>query len=300
MPIKTTYPAKLLLFGEYTVILGAKGIALPLAHFKGQWQTSKGGKNIEKQQGLWKLLAHIKETAPFSYDIFAFEEALTNGTYFASDIPQGYGVGSSGAVCAAVYDRFAVREISLGNTAVLYELKKDLAHLESCFHGASSGTDPLVCFLNKGIILQNAEILQLTQGEQANLDGFFLIDTGLSRKTEPLVHLFKSWCKEEIYPMRLEVELIPLVEDAIDAFLTKESTELLELIHQISYFQFKYFSDMIPKAFRSVWLDALASKHTKLKLCGAGGGGFILGFSTDLPQTRQLLSGCQLLFLGNG
>ena len=41
---------------------------------------------------------------------FAFERLdadLEKGMYFDSSIPMGYGVGSSGAIVAAIYDRYA-------------------------------------------------------------------------------------------------------------------------------------------------------------------------------------------------
>ena len=60
---------------------------------------------------------------------------------------------------------------------------------------------------------------------------------------------------------------------------------LFERIHEIGYFQFKYFLEMIPADFRTIWLDALASDFFKLKLCGAGGGGFLLGMTFDFEKT---------------
>ena len=70
---------------------------------------------------------------------------------------------------------------------------------------------------------------------------------------------------------------MPAVENAIDAYLKGQWTALWEHFHIISHFQFKYFESMIPDRFRALWLDGLAGQQFKLKLCGAGGGGFLLG-----------------------
>jgi mevalonate kinase len=291
------YPAKLLLFGEYTIIQGAKALAVPLFNFRGQWRQGSDVTTLaEQQKGLYQLLHYLQKHYKAMYDTAAFEEALLGGEYFDSTIPQGYGAGSSGALSAAVYDRFAFSKIPVQQSSDLKQLQQQLATIESCFHGASSGADPLVCYLRKGVIF-NGKNVQLLSTGQAHYEGFFLMDTGISRQTAPLVKVFKKYCEEEIYPLRLEVELIPLVEDAIDAFLSRDVNVLLETMHQISYFQFKYFPGMIPETYRKLWLDALASEHTKLKLCGAGGGGFLLGYSVDMTQTKHLLADYKLVEL---
>ena len=41
----------------------------------------------------------INSTALISFPI--------RGLYFESTIPQGFGIGSSGALCAAIYDRYS-------------------------------------------------------------------------------------------------------------------------------------------------------------------------------------------------
>ncbi len=38
---------------------------------------------------------------------------LKTGLYFDSSIPQGYGVGSSGALVAAIYDKYAKNKITV-------------------------------------------------------------------------------------------------------------------------------------------------------------------------------------------
>lgn len=292
------YPAKLLLFGEYTIIQASKALAIPIHQYGGQWQQAADEKTRQTLQlGLPNLLSYIKSAQENGdlqeVDTTAFANALTSGDFFQSNIPQGYGLGSSGAVTAAVYDRFA----NVSRTENITELQQKLAFIESCFHGSSSGVDPLVSFLNQSILFHSKTKLEIVDVNDEHLKQLFLIDTGMARQTEPLVQLFLNKCQDDIYQKRLGAELIPLVEDGINAFLKNKPNELLDLIHHISYFQFKYFSEMIPTDFRTAWLDCLNSDHSKLKLCGAGGGGCILGFTNNPAKTKALLKDQKLIFI---
>ncbi|MGB3548199.1 MAG: mevalonate kinase, partial [Saprospiraceae bacterium] len=63
---------------------------------------------------------------------------LTSGRRLHSNIPEGYGMGSSGAVCVAVLSDYA-------SPATLDRINRPfLARMESFFHGTSSGTDPYI------------------------------------------------------------------------------------------------------------------------------------------------------------
>ena len=52
---------------------------------------------------------------------------------------------------------------------------------------------------------------------------------------------------------------------------------------------------MILEKFKNIWLEGLSSSNFKLKICGAGGGGFLLGISTNFEQTQQQLANYKLL-----
>ena len=54
---------------------------------------------------------------------------------------------------------------------------------------------------------------------------------------------------------------------------------------------------MIPPDFKKIWRYGLDSNDYKLKLCGAGGGGFILGITKDFEKTKIILSGYNLIRL---
>ena len=48
---------------------------------------------------------------------------------------------------------------------------------------------------------------------------------------------------------------------------------------------------MIPNHIESTWKEGLKSKDYFLKLCGSGGGGYIIGFSFDLLKANNQLKG---------
>jgi mevalonate kinase len=46
----------------------------------------------------------------------------------------------------------------------------------------------------------------------------------------------------------------------------------------LSHLQFASFEEMIPPNIRAIWAHGLETREFALKLCGAGGGGFFLGY----------------------
>ncbi|MEN0045696.1 MAG: hypothetical protein AAF806_01420 [Bacteroidota bacterium] len=275
------YPAKLLLFGEYTVILGSRALAMPFPHFFGQWKLMNQG--IDER--LFDLLNYIKqkEKLNIKFKIRELEQRLRNGLRLDSNIPLGYGLGSSGALCAAIYDQFVSEK-----EENLDRLKNTLALLESHFHGSSSGTDPLICYLQKTALLEGKEIRILEQFQlpASHENQLFLLDIGFSRTSGNLINWFMQQCEQKHYREQIESILIPAVENCIAALLQSNTDSLLEFTHEISYFQWQYFQPMIPEAIQTLWLNGLSSDWFKLKLCGAGGGGFFMGVTNDLERLK--------------
>jgi len=59
----------------------------------------------------------------------------------------------------------------------------------------------------------------------------------------------------------------------------------------MSKIHYLLFSEMIPDDFQQIWRESTESDFFKLKICGAGGGGFILGMTKDWGKTEEVLSG---------
>ena len=283
------YPAKLLLFGEHTVVRGSQALAVPLSKYGGSWQRSA---DKSRQYDLPKLVDYLKKlvaqkppSGVGGFDTEGLSAALSDGLYFESNIPRGYGVGSSGALVAAIFDRFC-----LDKTLTINDLKNVLGLIESFFHGASSGLDPLVSYLKQTVLIKSDKTIETLSKVKNDLP-MFLIDTRQPRKTELLVKLFADKCNTTPqYNSLIENELVPFVDDAITAFLTNQTDALFDTLHQISFFQQRFLPEMIPMAFKNLWLEGLAGDVFKLKLCGAGGGGFILGFAKNLATAKAELA----------
>ena len=142
------YPAKIILFGEHTVLQGGRALAVPYPTFGVRWEQGD-----EPDKRLLALLEYLQEH--FDSDDFNFPElsrALQNGWQLIGNVPGGYGLGSSGTVCAAIYDRFGRGKMPLS------EVKAFLARMEGFYHGQSSGTDPLISLLKEPLLLERKAI----------------------------------------------------------------------------------------------------------------------------------------------
>ncbi|HMU04243.1 MAG TPA: hypothetical protein PJ990_11490, partial [Saprospiraceae bacterium] len=250
-------------------------LAMPFSGFAGSWDfNDTSDVNVE---GLHRLATFLRNDADLSnlYDIKRFMYDIENGLKFVSDIPTGYGLGSSGALIAAFYDRYCNTP-----TKDLVQLKSILGATESAFHGASSGLDPLVSYLNKGILIDESGVIELIDLD-INDYGYFLIDTGISRQTEHYVDIFRQKLRQSddfTDAVRLLSEENKI---AINACITNDKNVLWHATNKISKLQFDHFEEMIPPQFMDLWTHGLQSEAYTLKLCGAGGGGMILGMWAD-------------------
>jgi mevalonate kinase len=51
---------------------------------------------------------------------------------------------------------------------------------------------------------------------------------------------------------------------------------------------------MIPAKFHALWKQGIDTNDYYLKLCGSGGGGYILGFTEDIDKAKTALKDYQL------
>lgn len=272
------YPAKLLLFGEHVLLLGASALAVPVPAFEGKW--SLGGVLAPPFKYREKLLqfADSKELRSIvGLDAERLKQDVSAGLFFTSNIPTGYGLGSSGALCAGIYDRYVSAKTSDPAT-----LKNIFGQMESFFHGASSGIDPLTSYLNAPLLIRHTtevSIADMQPWPQAPL--VFLIDTQMPRQTGPLVQWFLEQSRESAFSEKLHSELLPAHEAMLSAWLAADAARFWLYIRRVSRFQFEHFRPMIPSKMRPMWEQSFDSPHISLKICGAGGGGFMLGFAQN-------------------
>ena len=284
------YPAKLLLFGEHTVNLGSQALAMPLSLFGGHWDFSKSDNNWA---GHLEKYADYLNAAPLfiKLDISRFKKELSDGLFFNSNIPSGYGAGSSGALVAAIFDRYCM--VPEGKDLTL--LKKTLAQMEGFFHGKSSGTDPMVCYLNTALVLNKKEIKKVELPKMKPPLALFLLDTGIKRKATPFIEYFLEKNIDPVFNKKLNIDYLPAVDSAIGYFLEGKWDLLFSQFNLVSEFQFLFLEKMIPADFLEIWKKGLSSDYFKLKICGAGGGGFILGLTHDFEKLEKEFGGYKFL-----
>lgn len=269
---------------------------MPINDFFGVWKYHRNTHDLAKlQQQLPFFKQYLEKQGLKEWvDTDKFTKNLEQGLYFDANIPTGYGVGSSGALCAGVLDKFGIKNKLLS----LPDLKEIFANMESFFHGASSGTDPLVSYLNYPILLGDTiQQVMLPEKKEGNQYTLFLLDTGIKREASPFINGFLERCKDDHYNKKCQTQLVPLVDDAIHTFLNNQWDLLFSTIHELSLFQFRYFDFMILDTFKNIWLEGLSSDNFKLKICGAGGGGFLLGISSNHEKTATLLKHYPLIWL---
>ena len=74
-------------------------------------------------------------------------------------------------------------------------------------------------------------------------------------------------------------------------FIYKSNSKNIKILSQVVL---KNFKPMIPKDFHNVWARGIESDEYFLKLCGSGGGGYILGFAKDYNKAKKSLSNYNL------
>ena len=286
-----SYPAKVLLLGEYTILSGSKALALPYWKLSGKWSFENNDSEA-REESRKSLSLFVESSQATGIDVERLKQDLQNGLWFDSNIPHGFGLGSSGAVIAALYDRYGKPVADFSKDA------ENLARLEDFFHGSSSGLDPFVSHVQKPLLIHSFKNVEIIS-QDLNLNGFFLLNTGKPRQTGPLVSIYQEKMKDPEFKQGCANILAKEVNFAINSLLEGDSHNLFHHLWHISKFQWDFFPEMIPTKERALWNKGIETGDYVLKLCGAGGGGFILGYSHkyNLQEMQTILAGHELISL---
>lgn len=269
--ISTAYhfPSKLLLFGEHTVVFGSRALAVPYPNYFGKWSICNEN-SISEKKILNDFIDYLIDNCNQFLSIERLLVIQKSVLFFESNIPCGCGLGSSGALCAAIYDYCSTEKTDLIVT------KNQLARMENYFHGNSSGLDPLVSFTNSPLLInKQKDIIKCSL--PINIDNFFLWDSNIERKAAEQIGIFAQKMKLEDFKQMVYNDLIPLSNNCINAVLGKNTKALIESFEKLSRFQLENLDFLIPKTVQEYWRKGLESKEYFMKLCGAGGGGYFLG-----------------------
>jgi mevalonate kinase len=263
------YPAKLILFGEYSLLLGSQVLGVPVAQHFGSWSNKKSISSSMKVE----FFDYLKNVCKDFLQHDKIEQIQSGQLFYLSTIKRGYGIGSSGALSAAIYDYCKSDE-----TQEISTLQRRLALIESFFHGESSGFDPLLSYLDNPIIRQKDGSYHLPKDISISHSDYhlYLLDSGTKRVVKGLVPLFSQLAAQD--PL-VYAQLVGINDQIIVELLTNEPIE--NSFEKLSSFQWNHMSPMILDALKGLWQEGLNSKRFFIKICGAGGGGYYMVYSKE-------------------
>ncbi|WP_432672725.1 mevalonate kinase family protein [Flavobacterium sp. SM2513] len=299
--------SKILLFGEYGIIRDSKGLSIPYNFYNGALKVSdlSDAVSLKSNESLHRFTTYLEQLQKeqpelVSFDIEKLKSDVAKGMYFDSSIPQGYGVGSSGALVAAIYDQYATDKITVLENLTrekLLILKAVFGQMESFFHGKSSGLDPLNSYLSIPILINSQDNIEATGIPTQSADGkgaVFLLDSGIIGETAPMVTIFMENLKDKGFRTMLKNQFTKYTDACVENFLGGDLKSLLSNTKKLSKVVLNNFKPMIPEQFHGIWQQGIDTNDYYLKLCGSGGGGYILGFTEDLEKAKVALKDYKL------
>ena len=289
---KKKFFSKILLFGEYGIIKNSKALVIPYKKYYGSLKFSSKLDNVQKDSNinLKQLSKYIKNNEFVSNKIntLKLDSDIENGLYFESTIPESYGLGSSGAVVAAIYESY---KQEVGVDLEINDLKLILSNIESFFHGQSSGIDPLSCYVQKPLLVESKNSINTIDIPPHNINSkrtLFLLDTECKGNTQGLVEIFLNKLRRKDFEVFFENEFAVATNNSITNFLERKYEDFENNFIELSKKTFNNFQEMIPVNYKNLWMDGIEKKDYYLKLCGSGGGGFLIGLTTDLDKVQKL------------
>lgn len=293
--------SKILLFGEYGIIKDSKGLSIPYNFYNGALKITDVNTPFAKDSNakLFKFYEYLKNlnSSIVNFNLDKFHSDLKLGMYFDSSIPEGYGVGSSGALVAAVYDYYANNKITVLENLTrekLLKLKDIFSTMESFFHGKSSGLDPLNSYLSIPILINSKKDIKVIGIPSQQRDGegaVFLLDSGEVSTTAPMINIFMEKMKKDGFRKMLNNQFIKYTNSCVEDFLNGDLSSLFQNTKKLSKVVFDNFKPMIPNKYHSLWQRGIDNDSYFLKLCGSGGGGYILGFTKNIEKAKKELNG---------
>ena len=220
--MKERYYSKVILFGEYSMIFDSTALMVPLKQFSAQWRFASHllAQGAAASNASLQRFADYLSTLDIKdlFDLQRFNHELNYNLFLDSNVPSGYGLGSSGTLVAAVYDAYAKER-----TDDCLKLKEIFGKMESYFHGSSSGIDPLQCYLGNPFKITPKGV-QILSDDFLNKDiHICLIDTKIKSNTKPLVNHFKKQRNDADFLKRFQKDYVPQVKSCIETMISGDN-----------------------------------------------------------------------------
>ena len=294
--MRERYYSKVILFGEYSMIFDSTALMVPLKQFSAQWRfashllaqgSAASNASLQRFAEYLSTLNGIKD----NLDLQRFNHELYYNLFLDSNVPSGYGLGSSGTLVAAVYDAYAKQK-----TDDYLKLKEVFGKMESYFHGSSSGIDPLQCYLGKPFKITPKGV-QILSDDFLNKDiHICLIDTKIKSNTKPLVNHFKKQRNDADFLKRFQKDYVPQVKSCIETMISGDNELFFNSLKKLTKGQLEFLRPMITDN----TIDLFTADYDfnfGVKISGSGGGGYVLGFTDDVDKTSDLIKDFEVIWL---
>ena len=108
-----------------------------------------------------------------------------------------------------------------------------------------------------------------------------------------MIHIFFEKMKKEGFRKTLKEEFIKYNNACIENFVKGEYNPLFANLQKLSAWGYEHFRPMIPQKLVNAWKTGIDTDTYYLKLCGSGGGGYVLGFTQDYDKAKSYLKDFQ-------
>lgn len=290
------FHSKVILFGEYSMIFDSTALMIPLTQYSAHLRFASHllAQGSAASNASMQRFADYLSVTPDLKDLFdlpLLNNDLYNGLFLDSDVPSGYGLGSSGTLVASVYDSYAKQK-----TEDLLKLKTIFGRMESCFHGSSSGIDPLQCYLGKPFRITPETVTLLPNNFIPNDIHVLLVDTDIKSNTKPLVQYFRKKLEDPEYHKAFKTSYVPCVSACIDHLIAGKKEAFFSSLRQLTEGQLRFLRPMITDNTIDLFLEK-PDFNIGFKISGSGGGGYVLGFTDNVAQAKCFLDGYNMIWL---
>lgn len=271
MKISTSFaPGKVIVSGEYAVIFGLPGLAVPSSlGIKSTLEQSSGGPPLSIQ---WTNLPSKEWQAYAAEIVRRLQKARTplrGRLTIDHDLPLGKGMGASTALIVA-----------LSRAIIGEECKPEARSVEDALNKGHSGIDFATIWNGKPTYFMKGMPPRSVDCSHSLLHRALLIDTGLPRESTPeLVAWIRSRekeCREALETIGRCTERMLAKEDPIEVFRDHHKAQVA--------------LGVVPKKVQSL-IAALESAGGAAKVIGAGGrtggGGMVLAIGTGIDRTAD-------------
>ena len=107
---------------------------------------------------------------------------------------------------------------------------------------------------------------------------------------------FLAQSSDAVFFEKLKTELLPQHEAMLQGWLNADPKKFWLALRHVSRFQFEQMPPMIPDTVRDAWQQSFEHQDFTLKICGAGGGGYVLGFAKNQAAIEGLKRQFEVVF----